>query len=167
MRKIPVFSVVAFSGTGKTTMLEKLVPELKSRGLRVAVVKHDAHAFEIDREGKDSYRMTRAGADVTVITSADKTAFMENRPVSFETVIGRISDVDIILTEGYKTGAYPKIALRRAATGQDFPVDIAGCIALMSDTPVEGADVPVFGLGDVSALAVFLVGRIGLQDIYS
>jgi molybdopterin-guanine dinucleotide biosynthesis protein MobB len=159
MREIPVFSIVAYSGTGKTTMLEKLVPELKSRGLRVAVVKHDAHSFEIDHEGKDSYRMTAAGADVTVITSGEKTAFMENRYVPFESVIDRITDVDIILTEGYKTGAYKKIALRREATGHDFPVPPASCLALMSDTAVDASPVVVFGLEDVTGLADLLVSE--------
>jgi molybdopterin-guanine dinucleotide biosynthesis protein MobB len=79
---IPVYSFIAKSGTGKTTLIEKLIPELKSRGLRVAVMKHDAHEFDVDKPGKDSWRMTRAGADVTVIASATHAAVMENRPVS-------------------------------------------------------------------------------------
>ncbi len=158
---IPVYSVVAYSGTGKTTMLEKLVAELKSRKIRVAVVKHDAHDFEIDREGKDSYRMSKAGADVVAIASAAKAAIMENRPVSFEEIITQISDVDIIITEGYKTGAFPKIALRRAAAGTGFAVPPQDCIAVMSDTPVD-SDVPAFSLDDISALADFLLRDCGL-----
>lgn len=69
MQTIPVIAVAAWSGTGKTTLLERLIPVLKERGLRVCVMKHDAHEFEVDRVGKDSWRMTRAGADVTILTN--------------------------------------------------------------------------------------------------
>ena len=158
---IPVYSVVAFSGTGKTTMLEQLVVELKARGIALAVVKHDAHDFEIDREGKDSWRFSRAGADVVAIASGTKAAIMENRFVPFEEVIGRISGVNLIITEGYKTGAYPKIALRREATGNDFAVAPESCVAVMSDTAVEVA-VPAFTLEDISGLADFLLRDCGL-----
>ena len=168
MKQIPVYSVVAYSGTGKTTMLEKLVRELKARDIRVAVVKHDAHEFEIDREGKDSWRFSKAGADVVAIASATKSAVMENRPVPFETIINRISDVDIIITEGYKTGAFPKIALRREASGNDFAVPPEGCVAVMSDTPVvahssiDEPGIPVFALDDIAGLAEFLLRNSGL-----
>ncbi|MCR5173611.1 MAG: molybdopterin-guanine dinucleotide biosynthesis protein B, partial [Oscillospiraceae bacterium] len=87
---VPVFQFVALSGTGKTTFLEKLVAELKSRGLRVGVYKHDGHEFEIDRPGKDSWRFTRAGADVTLLSSAGKAVIMENRPVPPEELADRI-----------------------------------------------------------------------------
>lgn len=156
MLDIPVFSVVAFSGTGKTTMLEQLVRELKSRGIRLAVVKHDAHRFEIDKEGKDSWRMSRAGADTVAIVSAERAAIMENRPVSFESVIERICDVDLIITEGYKTGDYPKLALRRAETGNDFAVDPATCFAVMSDTATD-CGTPSFALDDISGVADLVV----------
>ncbi|MDR2615001.1 MAG: molybdopterin-guanine dinucleotide biosynthesis protein B [Oscillospiraceae bacterium] len=156
MFKIPVFSFVAYSGTGKTTLLEKLIAELKARGLRVAAVKHDAHEFDIDREGKDSWRFTRAGADVVAIASDTHAAVMENRPVPFEKLISDIANVDIILTEGYKTGPYPKIAVRREAAGLEFAAEISDCAAVVSDTPVESSAVPVFGIEDVAALADFL-----------
>ena len=159
--QIPVYSVVAFSGTGKTTMLEQLVREIKSRGIRLAVVKHDAHDFEIDREGKDSWRFSKAGADVVAIASATKSAIMENRYVPFEMIIERLSDVDLIITEGYKTGSFPKIALRRAETGNDFAVPPESCAAVMSDTPVE-LNIPVFALDDISGLAEFLLRDSGL-----
>ena len=161
MNKIPVYSVVAYSGTGKTTMLEQLVREFKARGIRVAVVKHDAHEFEIDREGKDSWRMSKAGADIVAIASATKSAIMENRPVAFDTIINRITDVDIIITEGYKTGAFPKIALRRAATGNDFAVPPETCVAVMSDTPID-AEIPTFELDDIAGVADFILRSAGL-----
>ena len=156
MNNIPIYSVVAFSGTGKTTLLVKLVAELKSRGLRLAVIKHDAHEFDIDHEGKDSWRLTKAGADVTVVVSASKAAIIENRPVPFETLVSRISDVDIIFTEGYKHGNWPKIAVRRLDSGKPLPVPPEECLAIVTDVP-EQTDKPCFGLDDVCELADFIV----------
>lgn len=152
---IPVYSFVAYSGTGKTTLLEKLIPELKKRGLRLAVVKHDAHEFEIDHQGKDSWRMTQAGADVTVISSETHAAIIENRPVDTEVLLSRITDVDIILTEGYKHGRHPKIGVFREATGKPLPEVDGGYLAVMSDVPQQ-SEVPRFALGDIEGLANFI-----------
>ena len=168
LKNIPVFSVVAYSGTGKTTLIEKLIMELKLRGLRVAVIKHDAHEFEIDSEGKDSWRFTRAGADVTAVASATKAAIMENRPVSPEALIEKITDVDIIVTEGYKTGPWPKIAVRRAAAGRPLPIPAEDCFAIVTDThiadiagtTVREKYVPIFALDDVCGIADLLLETI-------
>jgi len=161
MKNIPIYSIVAYSGTGKTTLLEKLVAELKARGQRVAVIKHDAHEFDIDHEGKDSWRFTQAGADVTVVVSGTKSAIMENRPLPLDTLLGRITDVDIILTEGYKHGIWPKIALRRGATGKPLPIPADECFAIMTDVP-EAACGPqqIFDINDVKGLADLLMRDI-------
>ena len=90
---IPVFSIVAYSDTGKTTFMEKLLPILKSEGIRTAVVKHDSHGFEIDKEGKDSYRITKAGADITGIVSKDRSVLMENRPRDMDHIFGRQEEI--------------------------------------------------------------------------
>ncbi|MDO4976946.1 MAG: molybdopterin-guanine dinucleotide biosynthesis protein B [Eubacteriales bacterium] len=153
---IPIISVIAYSGTGKTTFLEKLIPELKKNGLRVAVVKHDAHEFEIDKEGKDSYRITKAGASVTGLVSASKSVIMENRPSAVEEVFDKITDVDLILTEGFKTGNWAKIMLHRQATGKDLPIPAEDCIAVVSDVPVVGAK-EQFDLNDAASVAEFIV----------
>ncbi len=153
---IPVYSVVAFSGTGKTTLLEKLIPELSKRGLRVAVIKHDAHEFEIDKPGKDSWRMTQAGAAVTVVASGTQAAIMENRFVPIDELIAKVQNVDVIITEGYKHGPWPKIALSRAGNGKPLPVDPADCLAVLTDEPaVTGPN--VLGLNDVAALTDILI----------
>lgn len=153
---IPVYSVVAFSNTGKTTLLEKLIPELKRRGLKVAVVKHDAHEFEIDRPGKDSWRMTQAGAEVTAVASKTHAVIMENRFIPIEELISMIRDVDIILTEGYKHGPWPKIALMRKDNAKPLPLPPDTCLAVMADTPVE-TDTPVLGLSDIELLADIII----------
>jgi molybdopterin-guanine dinucleotide biosynthesis protein MobB len=156
MNMIPVYTVAAYSGTGKTTLLEKLIPELRRSGLRVAVVKHDAHDFDIDHKGKDSWRMTNAGAEVTAIVSGSKAAILENRPVSVESIIGKISDVDIILTEGYKHGPWPKIMLHRTMSGKPPALRPEECFAIVTDQAFE-CTVPCFGLTDIEGLAVLIL----------
>ena len=164
LNSIPIYSVVAYSGTGKTTLIEKLVAELKARGFRTAVIKHDAHEFDIDHEGKDSWRFTRAGADVTVVVSDSKAAIMENRPVALEAILAKITDVDIIITEGYKSGGLPKIALSRSVTGKPLPVPPDQCFAIVTDAPgfdaPEYGGVPCFGLDDAGGLTDLLVGGL-------
>ena len=159
MNDTPIYSVVAFSGTGKTTLLEKLIIELKKSGLRVAAVKHDAHEFDIDYEGKDSWRFSQAGADVTVVVSKTKAAIMENRPIRIETLFGKIKDVDIILTEGFKHGAWPKIAVRRAAAGTPLPIPAEECFAVVTDVQ-ERYDCPCFSLDDVRGIADLIIRDI-------
>ena len=156
---IPVFSFVAWSGTGKTTLLEKLVPALKERNLRVAVVKHDGHDFQMDRPGKDTYRLTQAGTDVTAIVSATHAAFLENRPISEEEAVARIRGVDVILTEGCQDGPWPKIGLARAATGRGLkPVNEPYALVL-ADAPVPAA-CPVLALDDLEGLANWIAAQI-------
>ena len=159
MDKIPVLSVAAYSGTGKTTLLEQLIPLLKRRGLRLCVMKHDAHEFEADREGKDSWRMTRAGADVTIVTNGHHAAVFENRPVTDAELLSRVRDVDLILTEGYKHGPWKKIALYRRELGKPFPCPLEECMAVVTDTPLDTA-VPCFAFEEVEALAELIVKEI-------
>jgi molybdopterin-guanine dinucleotide biosynthesis protein MobB len=154
--RVTVYSFVAWSGTGKTTLLENLVAELTRRGQRVAVVKHDGHDFQADTPGKDSYRMTQAGAAVSAVTNGAHGAVFINRPVTVEDLVDSLQDVDIILVEGYKQGPYPKIGLMRAATGKGLP-PVAGDYALvLADSPVD-VSCPMLGLEDVSALADFVM----------
>lgn len=164
---VPVVSIVAKSGTGKTTLLEKLIVELKGRGLRIAAVKHDAHSFEIDHEGKDSWRLTQAGADTTIITSPAKVAVMKkNRPGQepslYETIATYCGDVDLVLTEGFKKSSMPKIEVHRverSATllcrGEERDESL---IAVASDEPLQ-LDVPVYDINDAAGLADFIVAR--------
>lgn len=150
---IPVISFVAASGTGKTTLLERLIPLLKARGLRVAVLKHDAHDFEIDYPGKDSWRFTQAGADVTVVASGRHAAILENRPVPAEELAARIGHVDLILTEGWKHGPWPKVGVCRA--GKPLPIPKEVCCALVTDAP-EHSGIPQFAFDETERLAQFL-----------
>ncbi len=153
---VPVYTFAAYSNTGKTTYLERLLPLLKKAGLRVAVVKHDVHDFQIDWPGKDTWRFGQAGADVAAIASDSRCAVLEYRPVSLEELLGRLRDVDIVLTEGFKREGHPKIALYRAGSGKGLAVPPEDCFAIVSDTDIE-APCPVFPLDDPAPLAGYLL----------
>ena len=154
---IPYYSFIAWSGTGKTTYLERLVGELKVRGVRVGVVKHDAHRVEIDREGKDSWRFARAGADVVAVADGEKCAVMEYRPVTLERLLSGIRDVDLILVEGWHTEAENAIVLHRTASGKPLKLRPDRCAAVVSDAPLETGATPLFPLDDPAPMADFLL----------
>lgn len=132
---IPVFALSAYSGTGKTTFLEHLIPELKRQrpGLRVGVVKHDVHGFTVDQEGKDTRRLAEAGADITAILNDARAAVMEYRPRSVYEILEGLSELDIIFLEGFKKEPFRKILLYRKASGRPPAADPAECFLVIAD----------------------------------
>ena len=161
----PVISIVAKSGTGKTTLLVKVISELKSRGYRVGAVKHDAHKFNIDHEGKDSWRLTQAGADTTLITSPEKIAMVKQLPAGdepplAETIATYCGDLDILLTEGFKHSSMPKIEVHRREFSDKLlcrgEEDDPALIAVASDSPLK-LDVPVYNINDAVGLCNLIV----------
>ena len=154
--RIPAIGFAAWSGTGKTTVVEGLVRTLTARGLRVAVVKHDGHGFEIDREGKDSRRFTKAGAGTVLLTSPAGTAVMCQRGIGLAEALRQIDDADLILVEGFKDAPIPRIDLCRKATGQDFAVPPEQCIALVTDRDDVPPGIPRFAFEDTEGLAAFV-----------
>lgn len=113
---VPIVSIVGHSGSGKTTLIERIIPRLKSKGYKVGAIKHDAHRFDIDHEGKDTWRMTNSGADAVAISSKNKMAFvktLEEEKSIDELASWLFSDVDIIISEGYKALSKPKIEVVR------------------------------------------------------
>lgn len=166
MTRQVVVSFVAHSGTGKTTLLEQLIPILKSRGYRVGAIKHDAHRFEIDYPGKDSYRMTAAGADSMVICSGEKLALVRRleEPLDIEALLKICGDdLDIILTEGFKQSSLPKVEIHRSCLGRGLllrgEVCDPGLIAVASDIPLD-LDVPVLDLNLPEQIADFIEQRL-------
>lgn len=155
-----VFSFIAWSGTGKTTYLEGLIAALKARGQRVAAVKHDAHRFDIDREGKDSWRFAKAGADVVAVADAEKCAVMEYRPRTLRDILGQLHDVDIVLVEGWHAEAQRPILLHRAAAGKPPKIPVEDCFAVVTDAPPAPCPVPCFPLDDPAPLAEFLLAQL-------
>jgi molybdopterin-guanine dinucleotide biosynthesis adapter protein len=163
---LKVFGFAAYSGNGKTTLIEHLIPLLVARGLKVSVIKHAHHDFEVDRPGKDSHRHRQAGASEVVISSAARWALLhelrgEGEP-ELPYLLQRLSPCDLVLVEGFKRLAIPKIEVHRGAAGTAllYPSD-PSIVALATDVPVV-TGLPVFGLNDHAAIAGFIVGHPGL-----
>jgi molybdopterin-guanine dinucleotide biosynthesis protein B len=158
----PIISIVGNSDAGKTTLLEKLIAELAARGYRVGTVKHDVHGFDIDHEGKDSWRHKQAGAHTVVISSPVKVAVVKDAETE-ETLDSLASqyfqDVDLILTEGFKKEHKPKIEIFRSQV-HETPLfgENEHLVALVSDTSLD-LGVPRFDLDDTKALADFVEER--------
>ena len=158
-------SFVAKSGTGKTTLLEKVIAELKGRGYRVGVIKHDAHRFDIDHPGKDSHRLTAAGADTMLISSPEKLAIVKQHSASppiHELIATYFGDVDIVLTEGFKLSDLPKIEVHRSersstllCRGENRDPTL---IAVASDSKLD-VDVQLLDLNDPAGVASFIEKR--------
>ncbi|MFQ5814244.1 MAG: molybdopterin-guanine dinucleotide biosynthesis protein B [Anaerolineae bacterium] len=158
----PIVSFVGKSDVGKTTVLEKVVRELKKRGYRVAVVKHDVHGFDIDRPGKDTWRFAQAGSDVVVISSKNKMAMIKrtDKELSLDQLEEQvISGVDLILTEGYKSADKPKVEISRAQVSKELLCTEEELLALVTDQRFD-MDVPHFGLEDTVALVDLLVEKM-------
>ena len=162
---VKAVAFVAKSGTGKTTLLEKVIARLKDRGYRVGVIKHDAHRFDIDHPGKDSYRLTAAGADVMLISSSRKLALVRKHAASppvEELVSTFLADVDIVLTEGFKSSALPKIELHRRERSSALlcrgDVHDPTLLAVASDEPLD-LDVPVLDINDADMVTDFIEKR--------
>ena len=158
---VPILTLVGRSGTGKTTLLEQLIPLLKSQGLRVAVLKHDVHGFQMDRPGKDTYRFSAAGADVVAIANAQRFAILEQpqRELSLPELIERLPEVDLVLTEGYKRSHYPKIELHRKALGQPLLTPPEELLALVTDEPLK-VSAPQVDLADLPACAQVILDYV-------
>lgn len=157
MEGIPVLGLSAYSGTGKTTLMEKLIAALTGRGLRVGAVKHDGHDFDIDHPGKDSWRFTQAGAAVTAVTSAEKTALIRQAGSSLEEILAQVGEVDIILVEGWKDSGISRIGLCRKAVGKDFPSPVERYVALVTDREDVAGAVPKFNFAQIEELTEFIM----------
>ena len=146
----PVITFVGMSGTGKTTYIERLIPHLKDRGLRLAVVKHDGHRFEMDRSGKDTWRFGQAGADVVAISCGGQAAILE-RPegeLTLDELISRLPPADLILTEGYKSEENAKIELHRRELGRPLISPPEQLLAVITDEPLP-VQVPQLSFDDL------------------
>ena len=154
-----IVSIVGRSGVGKTTYIEALLPELASRGLRVAVVKHDAGGLEMDRPGKDTWRYARAGAEIVSISGPDRFALIERREreLTLDEVAARLPGTDLILTEGFKREGRNRVELLRRAHSELPVLRTDDLIAVLADFPVHET-LPRFPLDDPAPFAEFLAG---------
>lgn len=164
-----VIGVAGFKNAGKTTLVEKLVRELTSRGYRIATVKHAHHSFDIDVEGKDSFRHRKAGASEVAVVSRERVAIMRElrgaEPPSLKDIIAQLAPCDLVIIEGYKRDSHDKIEARNvmldhpALAGEDPTV-----VAIAANGPVVDAPVLVFGRDDVAGLAAFVIAHCGLDE---
>jgi molybdopterin-guanine dinucleotide biosynthesis protein B len=151
-----IFGIAGYSGSGKTTLIERALPVLANRGVRVAVIKHTHHDFEIDRPGKDSWRFREAGAGEVLLASDSRYAVLhENRNAAapgLEALLARLNDCDLVLVEGYKREAIPKLEVHRAETGKPwlFPDD-PHIVAVASDLDPPG-DIPRIDINNIEQL---------------
>ena len=152
-----IISIVGRSQSGKTTLIEKLIPEVKRRGYRVGTIKHTHHALDIDKTGKDSSRHRQAGADTVVLAAPGEIAMLKSgHPDTLEELIGFFSDVDLLITEGYKKSPRPKIEVVRAARNPvPFCKDDPNLKAIVTDAPLE-LGIPAFGLDEIERIADFI-----------
>jgi molybdopterin-guanine dinucleotide biosynthesis protein B len=162
-----IFGFAGWSGSGKTTLIEQVIPRFVRAGLKVSLIKHAHHRFDVDHAGKDSYRVREAGCSEVLVTSGQRWALMhEMRGEAEGTLddqIALMSPCDLLLIEGYKYYPLPKLEIYREANGKPllFPQD-EHIVALATDTPVQSS-LPQFGLEDYDAIAAFVLATTELK----
>ena len=164
---VKLLGIVGFKNAGKTTLTERLVSELTARGYRISTVKHAHHAFDIDQEGRDSWRHRQAGASEVAIVSSNRWAMVHELrgapEPALQDIVGKLAPCDLVLTEGYKWEKHPKIEVRNIAlahpelAGKDSTV-----IAVAANGAIENSPVPVFDRENVKSIADFIIARMEL-----
>ena len=168
-----VIGLAGFSGSGKTTLLTRLIPVFREQGLRVSVIKHAHHKFDVDVPGKDSWRHREAGAEEVLVSSANRWALIHelrggrSEPRLAE-LLKKMSRVDLLVIEGYKSEPHRKIEVHRAATGKPFLFpDDPGIVGIASDVAVE-TPLPVVHLDDIAAIAALMRrSAISIDEVVS
>jgi molybdopterin-guanine dinucleotide biosynthesis protein B len=157
-----IIGLAGWSGSGKTTLIKKLIPRLIARGISVSTLKHAHHGFDLDQPGKDSFFHRTAGATEVIISSAKRWAILhelrEQPEWDMAALVGKMSPVDLVLVEGFKRDAFPKLEIHRIANGKPLihPED-PHIVAVASDSDLPQAKVPVIDLNDTEAIADLLL----------
>jgi molybdopterin-guanine dinucleotide biosynthesis protein B len=157
-----IIGLAGWSGSGKTTLITKLIPRLIARGISVSTLKHAHHGFDLDQPGKDSFFHRTAGATEVIISSAKRWAILhelrEQPEWDLAALVGKMSPVDLVLVEGFKRDAFPKLEIHRIANGKPLihPED-PHIVAVASDSALPAALVPVVDLNDIEAIADLLL----------
>ena len=149
-------SIVGKSGSGKTTLITRIIPLLQQKGYRVGVIKHTGHGFDMDREGKDSWKHQQAGADAVMVASETAYALVRKvTPVRLEELEGQMADLDLIITEGYKGSDRPKIEVHRTETGKTPLEGLKHLMARITDAPQHDG-LPTLDPNDPQGVADFI-----------
>jgi molybdopterin-guanine dinucleotide biosynthesis protein B len=156
----PIISIIGKADSGKTTLIEKLIPEIKKRGYRVGTIKHAHHGFDIDQKGKDSWRHKEAGADMVLVSSPGKIAILKDENNDTLASLKKyFDDMDIVIVEGYKRGNKPKIEVFRASIHREpLFLNYDNIIAIATDSDID-INLPRFDLDDIEKIADFIVTK--------
>ena len=159
-----IIGLAGWSGSGKTTLVTKLIPRLTARGLRISTLKHAHHGFDLDQPGKDSFMHRTAGATEVIVSSARRFAVLhelrDEPEWDLPALVGKMSPVDLILVEGFKRDAFPKIEIHRVANGKPLiHPDDPHIVVIAADTALPQATVPVIDLDDIDAIADLVLAR--------
>ena len=162
-----VIGIAGYSGSGKTTLIEKVIPLLVREGLRVSLIKHAHHEFDVDQPGKDSYRHRHAGCSEVLVSSSKRWAVMHELRGAAEPVLPdllkKLSPCDVVLVEGYKSEAIPKIEVhRRAASTPLLYLEDPHVVAVATDEPLDTA-LPQLPIDDAEGVARFIIQTLGLN----
>ena len=163
--------IAGYKNSGKTTLVVELVRELVARGWNVGTLKHAHHDFDIDQPGKDSHRHREAGATEVIVASARRVAHIRELRGAPEPGVAelaaRMTGMDLVLVEGWKSGTHPRLELRRSAAPAPSVADSSpGVVAIVSDVPLPGETLPVLDRGDVPAITDFILATVGLPRMH-
>ena len=166
----PLFGVVGWKNSGKTTLMSRLIQEFARRGYAVSVIKHAHVNFDVDHPGRDSFKMREAGARQVILSSPRRFALMrelgDDPEMTFDDLLTHAGPCDLILVEGYKREDFPKVEIRRegAASRDPLSAQVPGVVAIASDRPQDETEsLPVFQIDDIEAIVGFIIEHVGLS----
>ena len=166
----PVFGVVGWKNSGKTTLMSRLIHELSKRGFEISVVKHAHQKFDVDHPGRDSFKMREAGARQVMLSSPRRFALMrelgDGPEMTFDELLAYVGPCDLVLVEGYKREAYPKIEIRKegAASREPLSATFPDVVAIASDQPADETDaLPIFQIDEIERIVDFIADTLGLR----
>ena len=169
-KSMQICGVVGWSGSGKTTVITQIIPELRGRGISISTMKHAHHHFDIDTPGKDSYEHRKAGAVEVLVTSDERWALMhenlDDNEQDLEVLLGRMTPVDLLLIEGFKNHTHKKLEIHRPSLGKPLLApDDNSIIAIASDATLNNINIPVLDLAHILSIADFIVAKFKLTGL--
>ena len=161
-----IYGVIGWKNSGKTTLIERLIADIVSRGFSVSTIKHAHHTFDVDQSGKDSYRHRVAGASEVLLTSSKRFALMHEirdfKEPLLAALLIKLAPVDVVLVEGYKSDNHPKIEAHRRETGKPLIATEDNTVRAIASNAKLDFDLPVFGLDDTQEITEFILAELGL-----